>query len=275
MAPSPASIPRRGESPIESRPSPASARSDSVPRRRLGLRGEHRTKLALRARPGQQPDRPARRRSRRAPTQSPSPTTSPTSVTGAAQRGMVVAEDGAGGRAPRSRSSASPPGRPRRDRWPIRRPPTPWSPPRRPAPCWSPTRATRSVYYYKEGLPAPMGTFSNYKREPRAVLVLDREPARTSASPGVYETVARLAHPGQFDAPVLPRPAPGRPRVSYRRSEPDPVPEPASGSEARSTSQPIIAVNRVEAGRTFRPLFQLTDRETGSSRSGLSRAWRS
>jgi len=29
----------------------------------------------------------------------------------------------------------------------------------------------KSVYYYKEGMAAPMGNFSNYGRQPRALLV--------------------------------------------------------------------------------------------------------
>ena len=50
--------------------------------------------------------------------------------------------------------------------------------------------ADRAVYFYKEGMAAPMGHFSNYKREPRAVLVVDR--SLRERSPGVDETVARI-----------------------------------------------------------------------------------
>ena len=124
----------------------------------------------------------------------------------------------------------------------------------------------RSVYYYKEGLSAPMGTFSNYKREPRAVLVLDRS-LRERAEPGVYETVARLPHPGQFELLFFL----DQPRVTHAfpfEVQADPVLE-RERKRGKVDVQPIIAVNRVEAGRTFRPLFQLTDRETGSSRSGV------
>ena len=56
----------------------------------------------------------------------------------------------------------------------------------------------RSVYYYKEGMSAPMGTFSNYKRSPRAVLVIDRS-LRERGRPGTYEATARLDRPGAFD----------------------------------------------------------------------------
>jgi YVTN family beta-propeller protein len=57
--------------------------------------------------------------------------------------------------------------------------------------------ADRVVYFYKEGMAAPMGHFSNYKREPRAVLVVDR--SLRERSPGVYETIARIPRPGLYD----------------------------------------------------------------------------
>ena len=57
--------------------------------------------------------------------------------------------------------------------------------------------ADRAVYFYKEGMAAPMGHFANYGHEPRSVLVVDRS-LRERAG-GVYETIARLPHPGVYD----------------------------------------------------------------------------
>ncbi len=57
------------------------------------------------------------------------------------------------------------------------------------------------IYYYTEGMAAPMGSFQNYKRIPKALLVLDnglRETAR-----GVYSTTVRLESPGFYDAVFL------------------------------------------------------------------------
>jgi YVTN family beta-propeller protein len=56
----------------------------------------------------------------------------------------------------------------------------------------------RAIYFYKEGMAAPMGTFSNYKREPMAVQVIDRS-LRERGTAGVYETVAKLGKPGIYD----------------------------------------------------------------------------
>jgi YVTN family beta-propeller protein len=59
----------------------------------------------------------------------------------------------------------------------------------------------KSVYFYMEGMAAPMGNFSNYGREPRAVLSVDRN--LRERAPGVYETTAKLPAPGSYDLALL------------------------------------------------------------------------
>lgn len=59
----------------------------------------------------------------------------------------------------------------------------------------------RVIYYYKEGMAAPMGNFTNYGRRPRAVMVVDR--SLRERRPGVYETSARLADGGKYDVAFL------------------------------------------------------------------------
>lgn len=59
----------------------------------------------------------------------------------------------------------------------------------------------RTLYFYQEGMMAPMGTFSNYKRMPRGVMILDRSLKETA--PGVYNTPVRLPKGGRYDVPVL------------------------------------------------------------------------
>jgi YVTN family beta-propeller protein len=56
----------------------------------------------------------------------------------------------------------------------------------------------KQVYYYKEGMAAPMGSFSNYGRQPMGAKVVDRS-LRERTSPGVYQTVAKLPKPGLYD----------------------------------------------------------------------------
>jgi YVTN family beta-propeller protein len=62
--------------------------------------------------------------------------------------------------------------------------------------------ADRAVYFYKEGMAAPVGQFDNYGHNPRAVLAVDRS-LREHSMPGVYETVIRLPKPGAYEAIFL------------------------------------------------------------------------
>lgn len=59
----------------------------------------------------------------------------------------------------------------------------------------------RMIYYYVEGMMAPMGTLSNYKRRPRALLLLDR--SLSEVAPGTYSSQIKLRSSGKFDVPLL------------------------------------------------------------------------
>jgi YVTN family beta-propeller protein len=59
----------------------------------------------------------------------------------------------------------------------------------------------QTIYYYVEGMMAPMGTLDNYKRRAHALLLVDRSLAEVA--PGVYSAPIRLAHGGRFDVPFL------------------------------------------------------------------------
>ncbi|MFQ5655727.1 MAG: YncE family protein, partial [Planctomycetota bacterium] len=54
----------------------------------------------------------------------------------------------------------------------------------------------KSIYYYAEGMAAPMGEFSNYGREARAVLVVDK--SLKEASPGIYTTSVTIERSGLY-----------------------------------------------------------------------------
>ena len=56
----------------------------------------------------------------------------------------------------------------------------------------------QAIYFYKEGMAAPMGHFRNYGRRPRAVQVVDRS-LRQRTVPGLYESAVRLRRPGLYD----------------------------------------------------------------------------
>jgi DNA-binding beta-propeller fold protein YncE len=60
--------------------------------------------------------------------------------------------------------------------------------------------ADKHVYYYKEGMAAPIGHFSNYGHFAQAVLVLDRS---IKASRGAYSTTGVLPAAGEYDVAVF------------------------------------------------------------------------
>jgi YVTN family beta-propeller protein len=57
------------------------------------------------------------------------------------------------------------------------------------------------IYFYKEGMAAPMGHFQNYGKTPRAVLVVDR--SLREVRPGVYETLAQMGPAGRYELDLL------------------------------------------------------------------------
>lgn len=59
----------------------------------------------------------------------------------------------------------------------------------------------RMIYYYAEGMMAPMGTLQNYRRMPRGLMVLDR--SLTETAPGVFSAPVTLSSGGRFDVPFL------------------------------------------------------------------------
>lgn len=61
--------------------------------------------------------------------------------------------------------------------------------------------ADKMIYYYSEGMAAPMGSFQNYKRDPKALLVLDNSLTETAS--GVYTTSVRLTGSGHYDVAFL------------------------------------------------------------------------
>jgi len=58
-----------------------------------------------------------------------------------------------------------------------------------------------SVYYYEEGMAAPMGFFTDHSREPRALLALDR--SLKGSSRGVYQTTTHFERPGVYTMALL------------------------------------------------------------------------
>lgn len=118
-----------------------------------------------------------------------------------------------------------------------------------------------SVYLYMEGAAAPMGNFSNYGHEPRAVLSVDRN--LRERAPGVYETTATLPSQGTYDFALFV----DRPRIVACFDLPI-APDPAL---ARFTPPKLKVESRVtsppRAGQPSQLAFRLTRADTGMPES--------
>jgi DNA-binding beta-propeller fold protein YncE len=115
----------------------------------------------------------------------------------------------------------------------------------------------RAVYFYMEGSAAPMGNLSNYGREPRAVLSVDRN--LRERSPGVYETSAKLPAAGSYDLALFL----DRPRiVSCLELTVAPDPALMHPQPPKLKVEPRV-IDSATAGEPARLAFRLTDAGSG------------
>lgn len=124
--------------------------------------------------------------------------------------------------------------------------------------------ADKMIYFYTEGMSAPMGSFQNYRRDPKALLVLDnslREGAR-----GVYSTTVRLAGAGHYDVVFLL----DSPRLvncfDLNVAENPELPkQPADSIRV----EPLLKDAVVRTGESYGLRFKVTDTTSGQPKAGL------
>jgi YVTN family beta-propeller protein len=120
------------------------------------------------------------------------------------------------------------------------------------------------LYYYSEGMAAPMGNFQNYRREPLAVKVVDR--SLRELKPGIYSTTIKLPASGRYDVAFVN----DSPRVSHCfeiSAESNPAlkeKQPIALSIEHQVKERTLAVRQ---DFTFR--FKLIDTATGNPKSDL------
>jgi YVTN family beta-propeller protein len=128
--------------------------------------------------------------------------------------------------------------------------------------------ADRTVYFYKEGMAAPMGDLEDRPHEPRAVLAVDR--SLREVAPGVYETTATLPRVGRFDVAFFV----AAPRlvhcfalaVAPREGDAPPT-------SRRIAVEPLfdgLPSGRLVAGQPAKLQARLTDRATGQPVAGAA-----
>jgi len=120
------------------------------------------------------------------------------------------------------------------------------------------------LYYYSEGMAAPMGNFQNYRREPLAVMVVDR--SLRELKPGIYSTTIKLPASGRYDVAFVS----DSPRVSHcfeLSAEVNPAlkeKQPIALSIEHQVKERTLTVSQ---DFTFR--FKLIDTATGNPKSDL------
>jgi hypothetical protein len=124
--------------------------------------------------------------------------------------------------------------------------------------------ADEMIYYYSEGMAAPMGTFRNYRRQPVALQVWDA--SLREAAPGVYRTRVRLTGAGTYDVAFLL----DSPRVVHcfdLAVAPDPAL--AKRRQLPIKVETLLKDDRLVAGKPVRLRFKVTDTETGKTKVDL------
>lgn len=122
-----------------------------------------------------------------------------------------------------------------------------------------------SIYFYKEGMAAPMGQFKNYGRRPKGVLVVDR--SLDEKQPGRYETAARLRRPGRYELAFFL----DSPRIVHcfpMTVEADPVL--ADARRPKLAAEPLAMAPEVPVGQPVDLAFRLTDPRTGEPLTELA-----
>jgi YVTN family beta-propeller protein len=122
----------------------------------------------------------------------------------------------------------------------------------------------KQIYYYTEGMAAPMGSFQNYRRVPRAVRVVDRS-LREEAR-GVYATTVKLPRSGKYDvAFVL-----DSPRIVHCfQAEAAPNPAIQEEKPAGLRVEYLNESRKLTVGEPFKLRFKLTDGATRQPVDGL------
>ncbi len=120
------------------------------------------------------------------------------------------------------------------------------------------------IYYYQEGMAAPMGSFQNYGRQPRAVLVVDRSLREMKS--GVYATDVLLTKNGTYDVAFFL----DSPRIVHC-FEVSVAPNPAVPKRPRLAIkiEPLLEERQIRVGERVHLRVRVTDSETSQPKTGL------
>lgn len=123
----------------------------------------------------------------------------------------------------------------------------------------------KTIYYYTEGMAAPMGSFQNYSHEPRAVMVWDGSLRETG--PGTYSTNVKMTASGEYDVAYLL----DSPRI-YHCFDMSVKPNAALRKNDERVPifvQTLIQDTKIQSGALFKLQFKVMDSKTNEPRPGL------
>ncbi|HEX7151260.1 MAG TPA: hypothetical protein VF618_07210 [Thermoanaerobaculia bacterium] len=116
--------------------------------------------------------------------------------------------------------------------------------------------ADRLVYYYSEGMAAPMGNFSAMRRSPKAALVIDRSLRETA--PGLFSIRTTAPAAGEYDVALFL----DEPRVVHCFAMTIGS-RPGAAPAARGVAvEPVLEKKPIHAGQPLEVQFRLTDPKT-------------
>jgi YVTN family beta-propeller protein len=120
------------------------------------------------------------------------------------------------------------------------------------------------IYYYAEGMAAPMGSFQNYRRQPRALMVVDR--SLREATSGVYTTTTKLPKSGVYDVAFLL----DSPRITHCfNAEAKPNPEVPHEKQVALRVEYLNKDQKPRVGENYKLRFKLVDTTTSKAKSDL------
>ena len=124
--------------------------------------------------------------------------------------------------------------------------------------------ADRVIYYYSEGMAAPMGSFQNYRRKPRGLMVVDRSLREVTS--GVYSTTTKLPKSGIYDVAFLL----DSPRITHCfEAEAKPNPDVRREKQVALRVEYLNKETQLRVGENYKLRFKLIDTATLKARSDL------
>ena len=124
--------------------------------------------------------------------------------------------------------------------------------------------ADKMIYFYTEGMAAPMGSFQNYRRDPKALLILDN--SLTETSRGNYTATIRLPESGPYDVAFLL----DSPRLvnCFSTTIADNPANPRSTTNVLAF-EPLLKERVARVGETYTLRFKVTDTNSHQPRASL------